>query len=571
MQLLRICVTEQGYADRHPWGFAVYSTIREFCTNDPKMLKDRYQRASDFVNGRARCSSTKDEAYQYVWAKCNMTLVDLFKFIDSIVRVDEAKAEAERRAAEARAAQEAQLKRQQEEAARKTKIRLVDDSIEVADNEVIKHIDSIFNDSKDTGIGVDRAFENANVIFADYLKDHDQKWPKSGIYEYGNAIFVIFWTHIKLKKYTEFDVKTASFKYIEGLVKDKYKAEVSVSYFGEHEDVEADMKGQVLWSCKHNGSEKLVDHKELHCKLVNDSKPHPTFFYAVAVRKTQIIPDKIRTRADVGQTRVTPPQGQTKKVNVPEGTPKPNIVEPKPLPESLKPKSTDRFVVMGNVLLPYEGESQDAYNARLEAAKEKWQREYGEPVYSYFTKNGKAAAVKAFLRSKELGIETFAKETKKDGVSELYALKANPEPPKLPQKKEDPKPKPVEKISPAPKPESVQHKPVLRSDTNAGANDWRAAFERQQNELDTLRAMLRGESTTANYLRQLVDLNTKGNALAEANGKAQQDQFDVFGRRLVETTNRQPQVVVVSPDSTKTIQPPVKVNSPLKLAQGAAQ
>ena len=572
MVLLEICIKEQGYLNRHPWGVAVFGAIRSlsnykgFKTGDE--LYKRYEQASKLVNSGREPDSVEEKALKYVWSKCKLTLADMKAHIDA---VDAEVKEKERREQAAAAA------KQQEERRRVSdrNVKIVDESTTIAENKGIENIDDIFKGAKELGVVVSKAYETAYTIFMNYLSDHDKKWPDTGIYEYGNAVFCIVSIPVKKKPFNFVEGKKTVADKISAFVKDRYNAEMSYT-----STIETSSNGinelMLSWSCKQKDTSKHVSTKVLKEEYLIEAG---IYRYAVAFKKTDIVPAPVVTKVDTATVRAAAPQGAVKKPPVPEKGKGPDVVKPNPLPESVKPKTKaykpreDRKPVMaGKILLPYPDETKEEYEARFKYEYERWMAKYAEPIISYYTDFGKKAAVKWRNLQKANGLEPsgFFVPTK-DGY-EVYAV----DPKTVPQKTEEtpkeeaatPTPESAKQPAPEVKPTSMERPPAVDEPKKAPKEeqDWKAMFESQQGELNALKAMISGENPTANLLKQLVELQTKNNELTEANGDAQKAQTDVFGRNLALLGKQKPQVVIMpaTGEQSKAYTPP---DTPLNIRQ----
>ena len=591
MKLLEICVKEQGYLNRHPWGVAVFNAIRSLSnnkgTNDEQIangLLDVYRRASSYCTGKAKPNNTDEEALQYVWSKCKLKITDIEAHITNII---ENKKQAE-------TARETVM-RLEEQRKRERNINIVHESTKAKENKTISGIDNIFDSSYDTGVVVSKAFENAHVIFNDYLSDHNEEWPDDGVYEYGNALFAIVTFEVKKKPVDLIACKTRAMKSASSFIADRYKAETKVEI--------NDKKLPVL-TCKHNDLFKPVECKEL---VAEGHQDDTWYYYAAAFLKTDIVPAPVVTKVDTAAVRAAAPQGEVKKPELPKESKGPDLVTPAPLPESVKPKPKDtkpkverKTVMAGNVLLPCEGETKEEYDARLKEVSDEYMRRYAEPALSYYTKFGRKEAIQWVRNQKSRGIDIDAEEVKskvpapapgskeaKDpfyGI-DVYAKNATLEQPK-PQEtaKTETKPKeapatptPVsvqQQAAPEVKPTSMQTPPSVTAPQPTKQDqteDWRAKFEAQQGELNALKQMLQGESPTANLLRQLVELQAKNNQLTEANGETARAQTDVFGRTLDTVSKQKPQVVVMPTPTGNQPAPYTPPATPLNIRQAQAQ
>ena len=567
MRLLEICIKEQGYLNRHPWGVAVFNAIRALSNskgNDvANNLLEVYRRASSYCTGKAKPSNTNEEALQYVWGKCSLKITDIENHIHAITiseKIDDEGIQA--------------VREYEDKRKRAFNVKLVEDSARDAKNAAISNIDSIFSGSKDAGIVVGKAFEHAHAIFDDFVATHNNSWPDEGIYEYGNAVFgiVMFKTGKEEVNYDKFE--TRAFKTIGSRLADKYKAETKVEFNNEHLPV---------LTCKHNDIFKPVETKVIASEMGNADT---WFYFAAAFLKTDIVPAPVTTKVDTAAARKAAPQGEVKKPEIPAETKGPDVVKPNPLPDSVKPKAktpvkpkTDRKAVMaGNVLIPYEDETEEEYNERFKEINSSYLKRYGEPAISYHSKFGKKEAIAWIREQASHGITPDAVEVETDKGIEVYAKPeilskpeetAKPEAPKTP--KTETAPTPVSAKAPkAPevKPASMEQPQSVTTPkpTPEKTEDWKAKFDAQQGELNAIKAMLAGESPTANLLKQLVDLQSKNNELTEANGAAQKEQTDVFGRKLVDLGKQKPQVVVM-PATGETPKPYIPPSSPLNLRQ----
>ena len=597
LNLLEICITQQGYQDRHPWGVAVFWAIRRLSNNPAdseqvQSLRADYVLAEQLTTGEKKPNNTVQEGMQYVWSSCKevITFKEVIDFMDSIIKVDNDKAAAEKRLAEEKARVAAEHKRRVAEQARQDRIRLVDDSISKSDNVNIKNIDDIFKDSKDTGVLISIAFEHADKVYADYMKDHNSKWPSNGVYEYGNAVFAFFAENLKgdeakaLTASSSFKpcgspaavaLKKKALNWFSGVLKDKYKSDIHAECFGFYEDVDADMKGTTTWVCKHNGNDKLVSAKELHESVSGSSK---IYKYAVVLKKTDIVPMPITTKVNTKQVAAAPPQGQPSKKVVPEpGEKGPKLVQPAPLPDSLKAKDKKKSVpatVLGNTLLPFEGETAEEYEIRRKEVEES----YGEKIISYFTPFGKEAAFRFRKRQVDSGLEPDGIVVKTKSGEELYAKPMTPGEKEQTATPSNPTPEPSK--APSVTPESVKQQPApavkpvsmvqpeLQQPPTKSFAEWEAKLNAVNEENIVLRRLIANGDTTNGYFKQIVDLLGQGNELTAAGNRVQEQQKDVFGRTLVSLGKQKPQVVVVPANGTQQQPPQTTIpRSPLNLQQ----
>lgn len=506
---------------------------------------------------------TTPYAYWWVFHQLPNAVNVIVSYIDNLLQ----RGKEDREAAEQFEAYE---RRRQTDA----KIRLVSKSTRAEENKHISNIDNIFGNSLHTGVVVSAAFDNAHVIFNDYLANNGDQWPSNGVYEYGNAIFGIVVFEIKQQPFDSIACKTQAMKSVSSSIADRYKAETKVEI--------NDKKLPVL-TCKHNDLFKPVACKELVAEGQSDNT---VYYYAAALLKTDIVPAPVETKVNTEAARTAAPQGAVKKPPVPEKGKGPDVVKPNPLPESVKPKTKaykpreDRKPVMaGKILLPYPDETKEEYEARFKYEYERWMAKYAEPIISYYTDFGKKAAVKWRNLQKANGQEPsgFFVPTK-DGY-EVYAV----DPKTVPQKTEEtpkeeaakdktasttPTPESAKQPAPEVKPTSMERPPAVDEPKKAPKEeqDWKAMFESQQGELNALKAMISGENPTANLLKQLVELQTKNNELTEANGDAQKAQTDVFGRNLALLGKQKPQVVIMpaTGEQSKAYTPP---DTPLNIRQ----
>lgn len=582
MNLLEICIKQQGYCSRHPWGVAVFDAIRSLAGDNtpPNELLNRYRRASDLVNGKAAVNGVQDEALQYVWGKCKLSLKQIEDHINGIILIENRDRDS--------IAEQARIDEQR----RKERIiRIVDNSTNIKENKHIAQIDDIFKSSKDTGITVDVAYENANVIFIDHLKDHDNQYPANGVYEYGNAVFVVVTFDAEDATIPVLEHKKFAAKYVDGYLSDKYKAVV------RHE---VSKDGKFTWACKHNDVYKNAEYKELVAERAEDTK---WFYMVLAFKKTDIVPAPITTRANTDAARAATPQGNAKKTGTHE-TPSANgTINPNPVPDSLKPKSNEpakpnrKAVVSGNVLLPCEGETVEEYKERLRITSAEYEENTGRPLLDYYADGVKAMVLKRRKYQIDNGQEPDGVEVKgKDGNVEIYAEtiegatariaeeKAAAEAEAAAKKKKE-TPASTRQPTPPVTPASAEKKsaPEVRPESMTSGKkqsdvtdlkpgeSWQEKFNRQQGELDALKAMLVRENPVVAELKRIAALQSQGNDLAAENGKVQAEQRDVFGRALVGLKDQKPVVVVNNMNGQQQQPTQVKLpNSPLNLQQGAS-
>ena len=378
-----------GLLDNRPVAVELYWAICYFA--DPTLKPDVFKKRVNLAETYKKYTEDKTKVQVlngytttgtigWIWERIPENLETVIAFADKLIAN-------EKQASDATAiVREHELQEQ-----RKRNTAKVELSARSKQNAGFAIIDSIFNSTKSLGITVNNAFENANVIFNEYLRNHDNIWPPEGIYEYGNAVFCIIISNVKdydtrvsfLDKYPALDS-------VEGFLKDKYKAKI-------HHSVH-DGGMECSWSCTNKNIQAPVAFKELFGDGIRKNK---VYRYVIVFKKTDIVPAPVVTKVDTATVKATPPQGVVKKPEVQKrsGEKKPALVQPKPLPNSLKPKSEQyvpsnkyQKVVVDSILLPGDGESREEYEKRFAYECAAWKASTGDPLFNYFEGKNKLEA-----------------------------------------------------------------------------------------------------------------------------------------------------------------------------------
>ena len=273
---------------------------------------------------------------------------------------------------------------------------------------------------------------------------------------------------------------------------------------------------------------------------------------------------------------------------------KPDIIKPKPAPEIKppqaaaqpkpeKPKAQEsakeyfapkgKNLTIGDVLIPFEGESRVDYEKRYKTVFEIMKPKH-KHVYSYYEEGSKAKIEKKYKKLIDQGVKTPVKAVTTSTVQQKQT-------PQTPQPESSKKPDTKTPTPQTPVPASMDKETVKdrsKSPTDADKSDavalraenkdLAARLAKQQGELDALKAFMTGETPQTKLLRELVGLQTKNNELVDSNGAAQREQFDVFGRRL---ENAKPTIIPMVANAAQQ-PPPVKPpSSMIRINQGAAQ
>lgn len=386
---LEMTVTAYGLLNNRPVAIEIYWAICYFAdpTLKPEQFKQRVELAETYkkytedntkvkvLNGYTTVSNIG-----WVWERIPDSLESVNVFIDKLI------------ANEKQAIGATDVVREHElQEQRKRNTAKVELSMRSKQNIGFAVIDSIFNSTKSLGITVNNAFENANVIFNEYLRSHDSIWPSEGIYEYGNAVFCIIISNVKdYDTRVSFLDKVPALDSVEGFLKDKYKANILHSVH--------DGGMECTWSCIRKNIQAPIAFKELFGDGIRKNK---VYRYVIVFKKTDIVPAPVVTKVDTAAAKATPPQGVVKKPEVQKQTDgkKPALVQPKPLPNSLKPKSEQyvpsnkyQKVVVDSILLPGDGESREEYEKRFAYECAAWKASTGDPLFNYFEGKNKLEA-----------------------------------------------------------------------------------------------------------------------------------------------------------------------------------
>ena len=265
-----------------------------------------------------------------------------------------------------------------------------------------------------------------------------------------------------------------------------------------------------------------------------------------------------------------------KKEEKKEGKVSPGLIEPNKITDSkneqVPPKieeqkkpeeqSVDYYapkgknLTIGKVLLPFEDETQVDYSKRFETVSSIMKKKR-TTIHSYYEEGSKEKIREKRKRLKEIGVESEVKEV-------TSTNKPIHKPDTAPKPESTNKPKDKTPAAPSVTPASMS-KDLAKDKTisKVGDKDGTAALKaenkelaeklsNQQGQLDAIRALFTGENSFVPYLKRMVELQAKNNDLVDANGAAQREQFDVFGRRL--ENSKQPAIfpIVNNPAQKET-------------------